>query len=219
MFDLDGTLADTAPDLCQALNRVLRTLNCSTVALEEVRGWIGNGMQALLERALVKNSDRKVDSALIEKGMSLFDLFYSDSVWVESICYPGALNSLLELREIGFKMACVTNKPRSFSLEVLKQSGLDAFFHVLVAGNDLSERKPSAAPLLYAAQQLRVNSRECVVIGDTKNDIDAARNAGMMVLLVTWGYHKDLELSEMGANQLIKTFSQIPKSVICRGLS
>ena len=219
MFDLDGTLADTAPDLCQALNRVLRTLNCSTVALEEVRGWIGNGMQTLLEHALAKNLYRKVDSALIDKGMSLFDLFYSDAVWVESVCYPGVLNGLLELREIGFKLACVTNKPRSFSLEVLKQSGLDAFFHVLVAGNDLPERKPSPVPLLHAIRQLRVNSRECVVIGDSKIDIDAARNAGMMVLLVTWGYHQDLELSEMGANQLIKTFSQIPKSVLYRGLS
>ena len=215
LFDLDGTLADTAPDLARALNRALQTLDCQRVTLEEVRRWIGNGTESLLKRAVAKTPGRQVDLDLINKGIGLFDFYYSESIWAESVCYPGVLNGLSELKRLGFKLACVTNKPRSFSSEVLKQSGLDVFFDVVVAGNDLSERKPSPMPLLYATQQLELGSRECIVIGDSKNDTEAALKAGMMVLLVTWGYHQDMELSQMGATQLIQKFSDISDLVIC----
>lgn len=215
LFDLDGTLADTAPDLARALNRALQTLDCPRVTLEEVRLWIGNGTESLLKRAVAKTPGRQVDLDLINKGIGLFDFYYSESIWAKSVCYPGVLNGLSELKRLGFKLACVTNKPRSFSSEVLKQSGLDVFFDVVVAGNDLSERKPSPMPLLYATQQLELGSRECIVIGDSKNDTEAALKAGMMVLLVTWGYHQDMELSQMGATQLIQKFSDISDLVIC----
>ena len=215
LFDLDGTLADTAPDLARALNRALQTLDCPRVTLEEVRRWIGNGTESLLKRAVAKTPGRQVDLDLINKGIGLFDFYYSESIWAKSVCYPGVLNGLSELKRLGFKLACVTNKPRSFSSEVLKQSGLDVFFDVVVAGNDLSERKPSPMPLLYATQQLELGSRECIVIGDSKNDTEAALKAGMMVLLVTWGYHQDMELSQMGATELIRKFNEISNLVTC----
>ena len=215
LFDLDGTLADTAPDLARALNRALQTLDCQRVTLEEVRRWIGNGTESLLKRAVAKTPGRQVDLDLINKGIGLFDFYYSESIWAKSVCYPGVLNGLSELKRLGFKLACVTNKPRSFSSDVLKQSGLDVFFDVVVAGNDLSERKPSPMPLLYATQQLELGSRECIVIGDSKNDTEAALKAGMMVLLVTWGYHQDMELSQMGATELIRKFNEISNLVTC----
>ena len=215
LFDLDGTLADTAPDLARALNIALQTLDCQRVTLEEVRRWIGNGTESLLKRAVAKTPGRQVDLDLINKGIGLFDFYYSESIWAKSVCYPGVLNGLSELKRLGFKLACVTNKPRSFSSDVLKQSGLDVFFDVVVAGNDLSERKPSPMPLLYATQQLELGSRECIVIGDSKNDTEAALKAGMMVLLVTWGYHQDMELSQMGATELIRKFNEISNLVTC----
>ena len=169
----------------------------------------------MLKRAVAKTLGRQVDVDLINRGIGLFDVYYSETVWVKSVCYPGVLNGLSKLKRLGFKLACVTNKPRSFSSDVLKQSGLDVFFDVVVAGIDLSERKPSPMPLLYATQQLELGSSECIVIGDSKNDTEAALKAGMMVLLVTWGYHQDMELSQMGATQLIQKFSDISDLVIC----
>ena len=215
LFDLDGTLADTAPDLSRALNRTLQALDCATVSLEEVRLWIGDGTENLLKRAVSKTLDRQVDVDLIDRGVGLFDVYYSESVWVKSVCYPGVLNGLSRLKRLGFKLACVTNKPRSFSSDVLKQSGLDIFFDIVVSGNDLPERKPSPMPLLYATKELKLGPRECIVIGDSKNDAEAALKAGMMVLLVTWGYHQDMKLSQMGATELIGKFSEISNSVIC----
>ena len=92
---------------------------------------------------------------------------------------------------------------------LLEHSGLVDFFEVMVAGDDLMETKPAPAPLLYAADQLQVGPQDCVMIGDSRNDVDAAGAAGMAVLLVTWGYHQGLEWSAMGATQLISQFNQI----------
>jgi phosphoglycolate phosphatase len=217
LFDLDGTLADTAPDLLQALNRVLSVLNFSPVLLEDARNWIGSGMRSLLETALVSSIGSVPDPALVDKGMTLFDLFYAEGVWVKSTCYPGVVEGLSEFKKIGLKMGCVTNKPRFFTEALLKKSRLDVFFDVVVAGNDLCEKKPAPLPLLHAAERLQVSPQVCVVIGDSQNDIDAALGAGMMMLLVTWGYFQSGKVSQMGATQLIKEFSQI-RNVVTRSI-
>jgi phosphoglycolate phosphatase len=209
LFDLDGTLADTAPDLTRALNRVLSTLDRPEVTLENTRNWIGNGMRRLLERALAAEGEEKASPEFVDQGVALFELLYAKAVWADSGCYPGVVDGLAELKRMGYKMGCVTNKPRLCTGVLLEHSGLVNFFEVVVAGDDLVETKPAPAPLLHAADQLDVNPEDCVVIGDSRNDVDAARAAGMAVLLVTWGYHQGLELSAMGATQLVSQFNQI----------
>jgi phosphoglycolate phosphatase len=209
LFDLDGTLADTAPDLARALNRVLRALDCPAVSLENTRNWIGNGMRRLLERALAGDGERNVDTETVDRGIALFEPFYAEAVWTDSVFYPGVVDGLAELQRMGYKMGCVTNKPRSCTGALLEHSGLANFFEVVVAGDDLVEIKPAPAPLLYAADQLQVGPHDCVMIGDSRNDVEAARAAGMAVLVVTWGYHQGLEWSAMGATQLVSQFNQI----------
>ena len=209
LFDLDGTLADTAPDLTPALNRVLSTLDCPEVTLENTRNWIGNGMRCLLERALAGEGEKNASPEFVDQGVALFEPFYAEAVWADSVCYPGVVDGLAKLKRMGYKMGCVTNKPRSCTGALLEHSGLVDFFQVVVAGDDLGETKPAPAPLLYAADQLYVSPQDCVVIGDSRNDVDAARAAGMAILLVTWGYHQGLELSAMGATQLVSQFNQI----------
>ena len=209
LFDLDGTLVDTAPDLARALNRVLRALDCPTVTLENTRNWIGNGMRRLLERALAGDGEKKASPEFVDRGVVLFEPFYAEAVWTDSVCYPGVVDGLAKLKRMGYKMGCVTNKPRSCTGVLLEHSGLAGFFEVVVAGDDLVETKPAPAPLLYAADQLQVGPQDCVVIGDSQNDVNAARAAGMAVLVVTWGYHQGLEWSAMGATQLVSQFNQI----------
>jgi phosphoglycolate phosphatase len=209
LFDLDGTLVDTAPDLARALNRVLRALDCPVVTLENTRNWIGNGMRRLLERALAGDGEKKASPGFVDRGVVLFEPFYAEAVWTDSVCYPGVVDGLAKLKRMGYKMGCVTNKPRSCTGVLLEHSGLAGFFEVVVAGDDLVETKPAPAPLLYAADQLQVGPQDCVVIGDSQNDVNAARAAGMAVLVVTWGYHQGLEWSAMGATQLVSQFKQI----------
>jgi phosphoglycolate phosphatase len=213
LFDLDGTLVDTAPDLARALNRVLRALDCPTVTLENTRSWIGNGMRRLLERALPEDSEKETGPEFVDRGVALFEPFYAEAVWTDSACYPGVVDGLAELKRTGYKMGCVTNKPRSCTGALLEHSGLADFFEVVVAGDDLVETKPAPTPLLYAADQLQAGPEDCVVIGDSRNDVDAARAAGMAVLVVTWGYHQGLEWPAMGATQLVSQFDQIVHAV------
>ena len=209
LFDLDGTLADTAPDVTLALNRVLNSLDFPVITVENTRNWIGNGMPRLLERAFAGDNEKKADPNLVDRGVALFEPFYAEALWRDSVCYPGVVDGLVELKRMGYKMGCVTNKPRSCTSKLLELSGLADFFEVVVAGDDLVETKPAPAPLLYAADRLHVGPQDCVVIGDSRNDVDAARAAGMAVLLVTWGYHQGFELSVLGATQLVSQFNQI----------
>jgi phosphoglycolate phosphatase len=209
LFDLDGTLADTAPDLTRALNQVLRALDCPEVTVEKTRIWIGNGMRRLLERALTGGGEKKVSPELVTRGIALFEPIYAEAVWTDSICYPGVVEGLAKLKRMGYKMGCVTNKPRSCTGALLEHSRLADFFEVVVAGDDLVESKPAPAPLLYAANQLQIAPQDCVVIGDSRTDVDAARAASMAVLVVTWGYHQGLELSAIGATNLVSQFDQI----------
>ena len=214
LFDLDGTLADTAPDLARALNRVLRALDCPAVTLDNTRNWIGNGMRRLLEHALARDGGKNAGPEFVDRGVALFEPFYAEAVWMDSVCYPGVVHGLAGLKRMGYKMACVTNKPRSCTGALLNYSGLADFFEVVVAGDDLMETKPAPAPLLYAADQLQVVPQDCVVIGDSQNDVDAARAAGMAVLVVTWGYNQGLEWSAMGATQMVSQFNQIFQVVV-----
>ena len=125
------------------------------------------------------------------------------------MCYPGVVDGLSQLEAVDFKMACVTNKSRSCTVLLLEEAGLAHYFDVVVAGDDLIERKPAPLPLLYAAKVLGEKPGDCVVIGDSRNDVEAARAAGMDILLLTSGYNQGADLTEIGATRLVTDFSQI----------
>ena len=160
VFDLDGTLVDTAPDLTRALNRVLRVLDCPAITLENTQNWIGDGMRRLLERALASDGGKNVIPEFVDRGVGLFEPFYAEAVWAESVCYPGVVDGLAEFKRMGYKIGCVTNKPRSCTGALLEHAGLVEFFEVVVAGDDLVETKPAPEPLLYAADQLHVGPQD-----------------------------------------------------------
>ena len=189
LFDLDGTLADTAPDLTCALNETLRHMNYPIVSLADVKHWIGDGMRMLLQRAISSSGVKVIEPELLSDGMNLFESFYSQSIWINSFFYPGIIDGLGRLKSQGFKLGCVTNKQRPCAEALLAQSGLADYFGVLVAGGDLAVKKPSPEPLLLAAHRLMSSPPRCVMIGDSKTDIDAAQAASMHSLFAIWGYH------------------------------
>lgn len=189
LFDLDGTLADTAPDLTCALNKTLMQMNYPIVSLTDVKHWIGDGMRMLLQRAISSSGAKVMEPKLLSYGMNLFESFYSQSIWINSCFYPGIIDGLGRLRSQGFKLGCVTNKHRPCAEALLAQSGLDDYLGVLVAAGDIAEKKPSPEPLFLAAHRLMSSPSRCVMIGDSKTDIDAAQAASMYSLFVIWGYH------------------------------
>ena len=188
LFDLDGTLVDSAPDLTLAANKMLSALGYPQVNCTQVKGWVGDGVRSLVLRALTAIVGDVPDESLIEQGYGLFQRYYAESVYQDSTLYLGVHETLQTLKSSGLALACVTNKPSRFTKPVLEKSGLTRFFSAVVSGDDLSLKKPDPAPLEFAAEQLGVPLTACVLVGDSINDIRAAGAAGIPVLWATYGY-------------------------------
>ena len=209
LFDLDGTLVDSAPDLTLAANKMLSALGCPQVNRSQVKGWVGDGVRSLVRRALTAILGDVPTESLIEQGYVLFQRYYAESVYQDSTLYPGVHETLQTLNSSGLALACVTNKPSRFTKLLLEKSGLTGFFGAVVSGDDLSLKKPDPAPLEFAAEQLGVPLTACVLVGDSTNDIRAAGAAGIPVLWATYGYAGQDDIEQDATHGAIDTIFQL----------
>lgn len=191
LFDLDGTLVDSAPDLALALNRTLSDLNKEEFNQQTIRGWVGNGAKVLVQRGLSGSSsiNTQLDTALIEEALTIFLAHYQQCLCVDSILYPDVKKGLFALKASGYRLAIITNKPAIFIQPILQGLGIDNLFELLIGGDTLAETKPDPAPLNYALAQLKVSAQQCLMIGDSKNDILAAKAANIDSIGLTYGYN------------------------------
>jgi phosphoglycolate phosphatase len=209
LFDLDGTLVDSAEDLKEAVNRLLGQRGLRAVTRDEVTTMIGDGALKLVERALAATES---DPALAPELLPRFLELYEGNAAMHTRAFPGAQEVLLTLKQRRISLGLVTNKPAAATAEILKALGLAPFFGAVVGGDTLPERKPSPAPLFHAARQLRVRPPETLMVGDNHHDVRAARAAGMRVAAVTYGYcHVPHE--ELSADWLIDSLSELPRLV------
>jgi len=209
LFDLDGTLVDSAPDLTLAANKMLSALGYPQVNCSQVKGWVGDGVRSLVRRALTAILGDVPAESLIEQSYVLFQRYYTESVYQDSSLYPRVHETLHTLKSSGFALACVTNKPSRFTKPVLEKSGLTGFFGAVVSGDDLSLKKPDPAPLEFAAEQLGVPLTACVLVGDSINDISAAGAAGIPVLWATYGYASQDDIEQDATYGAIDTIFQL----------
>ena len=209
LFDLDGTLVDSAPDLTFAANKMLSALGYPPVNCSQVKGWVGDGVGSLVRRALTTILGDVPAESLIEQSYVLFQRYYAESVYQDSTLYPGVHETLQTLKSSGLALACVTNKPSRFTKPVLEKSGLTGFFGAVVSGDDLSLKKPDPAPLEFAAEQLGVPLTACVLVGDSINDIRAAGAAEIPVLWATYGYAGQDDIEQDATYGAIDTIFQL----------
>ena len=210
IFDLDGTLVDSAEDLRAALNRLLADLGLRPIEPTEIKGMIGDGVLKLLERALVAaNGDPQQKDALLPRFLEI----YQANPATLTRCFPGVAETLEALRRKGFRMAVVTNKPVFATNKILQALGLAEIFPVVVGGDSVQQRKPHPAPLLEAVRQLEVDVGQALMVGDNIHDVEAAHAAGMRCVAVTYGYHHRPP-SEFNADRLIDRFGELLPLVI-----
>ena len=192
MFDLDGTLVDTAPDIAFALDQTLTQLGRAPAGEQCVRGWLGEGFESLLRRALSSdssvNADQEVEEDLYQKAVDLFPDIYMHNLHRRSDLYPGAHDCLQKLQDQRLLMACVTNKSERFSEKLLHSLGIADYFSVIVSGDTLLKRKPDPEPLHWTMRRLDVSPADALMVGDSDNDVKAARAAGAPVVGVSYGY-------------------------------
>ncbi len=187
LFDLDGTLIDSAPDLAASLNHALSSLGLPTYDLQTIRGWIGGGATLLLQRGLTGQKETSgVDPKLFEKAKELFFAHYRANLCNQTKAYPYA-KEILEYLRPRYALALVTNKPYAFVPPILRKLGLE-HFDLVLGGDSLEEKKPSPKPLLHVCERFEITPKEALMVGDSINDYLAAKAAGMDMVLVEHGY-------------------------------
>lgn len=187
-FDLDGTLIDSVPDLAAALNVMLSKLKLPEITPNLASLWVGNGMQTLVSRAL-HHVEADTSEESVQQGFELCASAYKELSGTYSVFYPGVRMVLKNLMVAGYSLALVTNKPSRFLSHIIEEFQLDGIFSVVVGGDCLAERKPHPLPLLHVCERWQLKPEQVLMVGDSKNDIEAGKAAGTATLGLTYGYN------------------------------
>jgi phosphoglycolate phosphatase len=184
VFDLDGTLVDSASDIAEAVNRTLEEWSLPRQEEAVIRGWIGDGARALVASAFA-HAGKAID---LDKVMPGFMVHYAECLLLYPTVYPGVVETLQALREKKVAVAICTNKPQRFVRPLLDALGLGEYFECIVGGDTLPERKPSAVPLLHVVDHFGLQPPQCLMVGDSATDLLTAQAADVPMALVTYGY-------------------------------
>lgn len=214
VFDLDGTLVDTAPDLVRALNQTLDIEGLPHAKLDAARNMVGQGARVLIERASAAAGVTFGTERLDQLTASFID-FYRADIARESKPFPGVESTLDELAALGAKLAVCTNKRTELSNLLLDALDLSRYFSAIVGADAVTQRKPHPEHYQAAVQRAGGIVRRSVMVGDSAADVGAARGAGAPVMAVTFGYC-DVSVERLGADVLIDRFSEVAPA--CRRL-
>lgn len=211
VFDLDGTLVETAPDLHGALVHVLEAHGRRPVTLQDVRNIVGDGARATLERGFA-TTGAPLEAAAFEEAFQMFLRHYAANVARLSRPFEGVEEVLTRFREAGAALGVCTNKPQGLSDSLLQQLDLTKYFGTIVGGDALPVRKPDPAHLTATIERLKRNGAPAVMVGDSRNDVAAARAAGVPVVLVSFGY-TSTPVQELGGDIIIDHFRDLPAAL------
>ncbi|MEK1906742.1 MAG: phosphoglycolate phosphatase [Pseudomonas sp.] len=196
MFDLDGTLVDSVPDLAAAIDRMLGQLDRPPAGVEQVRDWVGNGARVLVRRALAGGIEHAaVGDAETEQALELFNLAYAGSHNLSRV-YPGVTATLKWLKKQGVELALITNKPERFVAPLLDEMKLGRYFRWIIGGDTLPQQKPDPAALLHVMRLAGVEARHALFVGDSRNDVLAARAASVPCVGLSYGYNHGRPIAE-----------------------
>lgn len=209
LFDLDGTLVDTAPDIAAAVGATLQDLDRPPIDDAVVRSYIGRGVDVLLHRVLTGARDGNAAIDTHKHARAIFLEHYGAHNGRTARVYAGVREGLVHAERIGLALCCVTNKPQAFSDALLAEVDLARYFAFVLGGEALPKGKPDPAPLLHAATRLGLAPKECLMVGDSSNDAVAARAAGMPVVLVGYGYTEDQAVDTIDCDAVVASIADV----------
>ena len=211
IFDLDGTLVDTAPDLMRATNHVLESLGRRPISMEEVRSFVGHGARALLTRGLAATGGLP-EGYDVEPDYVRFVDYYSQNIAEGSTPFPGLIRLLDRLKAEGFGLGVCTNKLEGLSVQLLEALKLSPYFGAVVGPDTLGIAKPDPRPFREAVSRLGLIAPRALMVGDSETDILTARNAGVPVIAVPFGYTPK-PVQDFGPDRMISHFDEAYEAI------
>ena len=216
--DLDGTLVDSAPDIAHCVGVALEAVGLDAPGEARPRTWIGDGIETLLARAIAAGDAERGGRGALHDARAIadrqaaafaaFSACYRKNLFERSELYPTVEATLDALLARGIRLCCITNKRYAFSEALLREAGLLNRFELLLGGDSLPEKKPSPLPLTTAAERLGVEPRFATLVGDSPQDLRAARAAGFGFVFAAYGYGK-VDPNELGSSPRIERFAEI----------
>ena len=207
IFDLDGTLIDTAPDLIASLNHAIAPVGLAPYGVEDTKILVGRGVRVMIERAF-EHRDRSLDEDTFDACFERFSEHYRAGIPGESHPYPGIVAALDRLKSAGFDLAVCTNKRESFTMPLLDALDLTGYFTAITGGDTFAFRKPDPRHVLETIARSGGGVPNAVMVGDSSNDIDAGKGAGAATIAVTFGY-ADRPVADMAADRMISHFDEL----------
>ena len=208
MYDLDGTLIDTASEIAMAVNATLIQYGHCAVSESQVKDWIGHGTVWLMQQAWPDKRDISVEGTW-NIVMENFMQHYKNVVGTISKPYPNTIETLIHLKKQGIKQAVVTNKEEPYTSKILAQHNMQGFFNMVISGNSLPFKKPNAAVIEHCLQVLNENKKNSLFVGDSEIDITTAKNAGVTCWVVPYGYNAGRDIAEANPDKMIDTISEV----------
>jgi phosphoglycolate phosphatase len=212
LFDMDGTLVDTLPDIAAAMNAALAELQLQPLAAERIGVFVGKGPRSLALRVLDEQPtlDDAERHALIDTLLAAYVKHYEPSIGTGASVYPGVIEAVESLGRQGLKLAVVTNALQHLAERVLTRFDLLRHFALVLGGDRVARGKPDAEPLLEACRILDVTPAAALMVGDSENDVLAARAAGCPVVVVPYGYNAGQPASSLGCD-IVENFTMLPE--------
>ncbi len=208
LFDLDGTLVDSVPDLAHCIDLMLKELDREPAGEARVRAWVGNGAEALVRRALTGDMDGDPGNELFQRAFELFSEHYISNS-DRSRLYPGVRDGIEHLKRAECRLGCVTNKRGKFTEPLLRALGLYDDFEIVISGDTLPRKKPDPLPLQHAMNSLGVGPDRTLMVGDSRNDVEAARAAGTAVLCVRYGYNHGDDIENACPDRVVDSLAEL----------
>ncbi len=213
MFDLDGTLIETAPEIADAVNDTLMHVGLPSVTLQQVNDWIGHGTHTLLVSALAQAKQTNTQVIHAWDGLSnasrVFNIYYQQRCGTRSHLYPHVRSVLTELKQQGVRLAVVTNKESRFTQTVLQAHALHDTFDMVISGDTLPTKKPNPACIQHCLDRFGLKAQESIFIGDSSIDAVTAKNAGVRVWLLPYGYNMGESVHASNPDRVIPDFLPI----------
>ncbi len=214
VFDLDGTMVDSVPDIHLALNLMKADFNFPEISIEQVRRFVGRGTEKLVRDVLSMEVSPSHLEKILSGALTSFYRHYRKTNGCYSAVYPGVKEGLSLLKEKGIKLACVTNKPAIFTEPLLAKKGLYSFFHFISSADTFPLKKPHPLPIQMVCLKFDVTPLQTLVIGDSINDGKAAREAGCSLFIVPYGYNHGQPIQEIDSDGIIPDILTAAKLII-----